>query len=123
MSRIAGKPYRSPEQQHGPCYILDPDAWMAGERVVIGVIAAKNPLVADLPQRERRPSPSETRRVLAWPRGRAWDWFWTIVDVAPQEPAWAGRARELRRAGWSIRRIMDELNIKSRSQLAKVLYG
>lgn len=108
--------------RHGPCYVLDPEAWMRGERVVVETIPAK----LRPEKKPRSPEPAavatETRRVVRWPEGRPSEWYLADAPVTrPSEPVWAVRARTLRDAGWSIRRIMAELRVKNRRQMDKIL--
>lgn len=67
------------------------------------------------------PEAPETRRVVTWPEGRPLEWRIEEVIVEAPEPAWAARARELRAAGWSIRRIMKDVGVKSRRFLCEIL--
>lgn len=120
---VANSPYRSPDACHGPCYVLDPFAYELGERVVIETIPAKNPPVKKPRKepRERLVRGTETRRVVVWPPGGPWDFEIINVSVRASEPVWAPRARELRAFGWSIRRIMKELGVKSSRHLREIL--
>ena len=119
---VANPLYRHPEACHGPCYVLDPEADARGERVVIEVIPAKNTLIKKpVTPKETLVGSPETRRVVVWSKGRAFDWRLKNVPVRTTEPIWALRARELKRAGWSIRKIMTEIAVRSRRQLAEIL--
>lgn len=119
---VAGEPYRHPEACHGPCYVLCPAAWSRGERVVLEIVPAHNPppVRASLTLESLLQSP-QTRRIVVWRRGAPHDWWFENVPVRRPEPAWARRARELRAAGWSERRIMQELGIASKRALGAVL--
>ena len=111
--------YRSPDACHGPCYVLDPFAYELGNRVVVKTLPAKNPPVKK-PRKEpekRLVTSKETRRVVAWLPGRAYDFKIVKVPVRPPEPVWAARARELRAFGWSQRKIMKELGVRSKRQI------
>lgn len=115
-------PYKHLEACHGDCYVLDPEAWNRGKRVVIEVIPARNPPIKRPPKiSEPSVRTTETRRVVTWVVGRAFDFWFKEVPVRVSEPVWAGRARELRAAGWSIRRIMTELGMKSSRFLREIL--
>ncbi len=121
---IASPPYRSPEACHGPCYVLDPFAYELGERVVLEIIPAKNP-PAKKPHREserRLVTSNETRRVAVWLPGTPYDFEIVNVPVRAPEPIWAPRARELKAFGWSRRKIMKELSIRSTRQIVEILY-
>jgi len=67
------------------------------------------------------PEAPETKLVVTWPEGQPLAWRLVRVTVRPPEPRWARRARELKALGWTIRRIMKELNVKSRRQLCEIL--
>lgn len=111
---VAAAPYKGVDARHGDCYVLDPDAWNRGKRVVIGVIRAKNPPIKRPPKRAASPfKPMGTRRVVVWDYGRAFDFRLVDVPVRPSEPVWAPRARELRAAGWSYRKIAKELGVST----------
>ena len=120
---VAGPPFRHPEACHGPCYVLDPFAWECGERVVVDVIPPKNLPIRKIRQVAAPVERRRMRRVVVWPAGKPLAWRLEKVPVAPSEPAWAARARELRGAGWSIRRIMRELGVNNRRQMDEILYG
>lgn len=121
FSAVARPPFRHPEACHGPCYVLDPLAWELGERVVIRVIAAENKPIRKISRPASPVRPAPMRRVVSWPEGRPLEWFVTKAPERLQEPRWASRARELRGAGWSIRRILKELGIRSSRFLREVL--
>jgi len=120
---VASPPYRSPEQWHGPCFVLDVKAWRRGERVTVRT-------TLPLPRRVVHPKPvvwhpdlqtGETRQVVTWPPGQPQDWRIEEVPVMRREPLWHARARALRAAGLSIRRIMAELGLVNRAALDRVL--
>ena len=120
---IAGFIYRNPEACHGPCYVLHPFAYEWGFRVVLKTIPANNP-PAKKPRKEpekRLATSKETRRVVVWEPGRAYDFRIVDVPVRAPEPAWAPRARELRAFGWSQRKIMKELGVRSLRQMQEIL--
>lgn len=120
---VAGPPYRSPEACHGPCYVLDLLAYELGERIVLAILPAKNrPVKKPRKEPERLVTCTEMRRVVVSPIGRAWDWKLIWVPVRPPEPVWAASARRLRANGWSRRRIMKKLGIKSTRQIVELLY-
>lgn len=121
VSPVAKPPFRHPEASHGPCYVLDPFAWELGERVVVRVIAAQNEPVRKVPRTAAPVKPPQMRRVVSWPLGQPLDWFITKAPERLQEPRWAARARELRAAGWSIRRIMKEIGVRSSRYLREIL--
>lgn len=101
---VALPPYVSSEQLHGPCFVLCPKAWRRGERKVLRVILPKLPALKRLQPVLYQPSVSG--------RGGA-------------EPLWHARARALRAAGMSIRRIMAQLGLVNQRALQRVLaeYG
>ena len=68
------------------------------------------------------PEAPETRRVVTWPEGRPLEWRIEEVIVEAPEPAWAARARELRAAGWSERRIMRKVRVRSVRFFREILY-
>ncbi len=120
---IAGPKYRNPDACHGPCYVLDTLAYELGERVVLEIIPPKNPPVKK-PRKEpekRLVTSKETRRVVVWVPGRAWDFKIIDVPVRAPEPVWASRARELRAFGWSDRKIAEELGISRNKYLTQIL--
>lgn len=123
MNRIAGPPYRTAAQWHGPCYVFDPEDWRHGWREVVAVL----PPIPPRPRRVRiyaasRPvMTQETRLVATWPKGRPLDWSLKAVPVARRVPAWHTRARELRARGLSVRAIMKALGLRSRHALNAVL--
>jgi hypothetical protein len=122
--RFAPRYLWTDDHRPGPCYVLDPAAWMRGERLVLAVLPPKldkepRRLVPTIPP----PEPTETRLLAVWPKGRPWDWRLENVLVRRAEPAWAGRARALRAQGWSIRRTMKELGVKNRQKMDSVLTG
>lgn len=95
---------------------------MAGWREVIAIIPAKEGST-------RRGKPvtfsrsvetGKTRLVAVWPKGRPLDWRLEAKPVLRREPAWYGRARELRRRGMSFRRIAAEVG-KSPPRVRQVL--
>lgn len=113
---------RTADYYPGPCYVLDPEAWMRGHRVVLEVIPAP-----ELPERARRrdpepvPATGETRRIVRWTPGDPLSWELVDVPVMRREPAWAARARELRANGWSLRRIAKELGVSENRHLRRIL--
>ncbi len=122
MTRIAGPPYRTSAQWHGPCYVLDPD----DPTRVITVI----PAIPPRPRRQRvyvavsrRVVTEATRRVVWSPPGRPWDLRFKLIPVLRQEPGWHARARELRAKGLSIRAVMRELGVKDNAGMQRVLRG
>jgi hypothetical protein len=123
MSRIAGPPYRTAEQWHGPCYILSPDDWVAGWREVIAVLPPiqPKPRRARIYARSRPVATQATRTVAVWPKGRPLDWRLVDAPVMRREPGWYTRAREMRARGLSVRSIMKALHLRSRHKLELVL--
>lgn len=123
MSRIAGPPYRTEMQWHGPCYVLDPDDYMAGWREVQAILPPIPPRLrrAKIYAAIRAVVTKATRTVCTWPRGRPLDWRLEAVPVMRQEAAWHTRARELRARGLSIRAVMKELGIRDRFAMDRVL--
>lgn len=120
---IAGPIYRNPEACHGPCYVLDPVAYEFGERVVLEVIPANNSPAKKLRKKseKRLVTSKETRRVAIWHPGRAYAFEIVNVPVRAPEPVWARRARELKAFGWSRRKIMKELDVRSSRQMLEIL--
>lgn len=121
---IAGPPYRTAEQWHGLCYVLDPDDWNSGWREVRAVL----PPIPPRPRRVRsyaagiRPVTTQaTRTVVTWPKGRPLDWRLEAAPVMRPEPGWHGRARELRARGLSVRAIMRALGVKNQAAMQRVL--
>lgn len=123
MSRIAGPPYRTESQWHGPCYVLDPDEWANGWREVIAVIPAIPPRRrrVRIYAAARRVFTGETRRVVTFPKGRPWDTRLVDAPVLRREPRWHTRARELRARGVSVRAIMHALHIRAYRKVYDVL--
>jgi hypothetical protein len=100
---IALPPYRSPEQFHGPCYVLCADAWNdLGWREVVRVLPPRLPPL-------KRP-----RIVLYAPPVRA-------GGSKANEPLWHAKARLMRSQGATVRAIMRELGLVNRAALDRVL--
>ena len=120
---IASPPYRSLEQFHGPCFVLDAELWAQGTRRVVRTILPKLPRVRHYKPVVYRPGvlAGETRRIVTWPPGRPQDWRIEAVPVARPEPLWHTRVKALRRAGMSVRRIMAELGLVNRQAVDRVL--
>ena len=116
----AGPLYKSPEACHGDCYVLDPDAWNRGKRVVKEVIPARNSPIKR-PPKPPKPvaSTTETYRACVWDKDRPYAFWFENVPVKVKEPVWAARARELRAVGWSYRRIAKELDLSVNRHLLK----
>jgi hypothetical protein len=90
---IALPPYRSPEQFHGPCYVLCADAWNdLGWREVVRVLPPRLPPL-------KRP-----RIVLYAPLVKA-------GGSRANEPLWHAKARLMRSQGATVRAIMRELGL------------
>lgn len=124
MSRIAGPPYRTSEQWHGPCYVFDPVDWEAGWREVVAVlppIPRRAPRRAKIYAAARSVLTRAVRRVVSWPKGRPLDWRLVDELVVRPAPAWHAQARALRARGLSIRAVMRELGIKSQNAMQRVL--
>lgn len=97
---VALPPYRSPDQFHGPCYVLDADIWnRLGWREVVAVLPASLP-----------------------PQKRAVTTLYRPPYV-PGQPLWHDRARALRARGMSIRRIMVELGLVNYKAVLKAVTG
>jgi hypothetical protein len=123
--QIAPPPYISPEQLHGPCFVLDAKLWMMGVRKVVRTILPKRAALKRPRAVIYRPATltAERRQVVTWPRGRPTQWRLELVATVKPEPLWHTRARALRQQGMSIRRIMGELGLVNRAAVDKVLAG
>lgn len=123
MGRIAGPPYRTAEQWHGPCYVLSPEDFVAGWREVIAIIPAIPRRVRQVRiyAKARQVLTDQMRRIITWPRGKPLEWQFEDVPMRKREPGWHTRARELRSRGMSVRNIMRELGIRNRARLDYVL--
>lgn len=123
---ITGPAYRGPEQYHGPCYVLDPKAWMRGERIVLRTI----PPIAEKPKRRKiyrwghaaaREMTGETRRFAVWPKGHPELWRLVERPVMRRAPSWHAEARALRKEGWSVREIMRRLGVRNFREMHRVI--
>lgn len=99
---LALAPYRSPEQFHGPCYVLDAEVWNTlGWREVVMILPAKI-------------APPKREKVVVYPR---------MVCGTRHEPRWHDAARALRARGRSIRQIMAELRLVNYAAVYQVCQG
>jgi hypothetical protein len=102
---VAGPPYTSQDQSHGPCYVLCPRRRRKGERLVLAILEPPDPVSSRSTPSYPAPVQIGTRRVVVSPPGRPLEWRLDVVPVYRPVPAWHTRARRLRAQGLSYRAI------------------
>ena len=123
-SKIAGPPYKGAEPLNGPCYVLDPEAYNLGLRLILRTLPARNPKIRRQPQFRPKPPPvrTETLRVVAWAPGKPRDFYFKTIVVRRTEASWKSKARRLLAAGWPERRIAREVR-RSRRAIRNLRQG